>query len=165
MGTLPEVPPYIGHGDLKISNLLFHHNNTMDPYEAVCLIDLDTLAPMPLAHELGDGWRSWCNRAEEDGEACFDMSFFAASLAGYRQGNAADWSTEQRRALLLGPELITVELAARFAADVLYEDYFGWDVQRYARAGEHNLARAKGQYGLYRATVKTRAEREGLLTG
>ena len=29
--------------------------------EATALIDLDTLAPMPLAHEMGDALRSWCN--------------------------------------------------------------------------------------------------------
>ncbi len=168
--TLPAVPLCIGHGDLKISNLLFR---PIDPCavrapataaeQAHCLIDLDTLAPMPLAHELGDAWRSWCNRATEDAAAVFDMALFETSLAGYRAGNPGEWSLQQRRALLLGPELISVALAARFAADALFEDYFGWDKRRYARAGQHNLARAKGQYSLFHAIVDTRRARERLL--
>ena len=37
-----------------------------DADRALCLIDLDTLAHMPVALELGDALRSWCNPATED---------------------------------------------------------------------------------------------------
>ena len=43
---------------------------------------------------------------------------------------------------------ITVELAARFAADALAESYFGWDSERFGSAGEHNHVRARSQLGL-----------------
>ena len=53
------------HGDPKISNLMF----ARDSDRGLCLIDLDTLGPMPIALELGDALRSWCNPAAEDARA------------------------------------------------------------------------------------------------
>ena len=55
--------------------------------QPMCLIDLDTLGPMPLAFELGDAWRSWCNRnGENNPVAALDLEMFRASLEGYRAG-------------------------------------------------------------------------------
>ena len=51
----------------------------------------------------------------------------------------------------------------RFAADALRESYFGWDSQRFARAGEHNLVSARGQHALYQAVVATRQQRTRIL--
>jgi hypothetical protein len=67
---------------------------------------------MPLAHELGDAWRSWCNRAgENQPEARFDLELFEASLAGWLAGFGEQPSAAEREALLLGPEWISLELA------------------------------------------------------
>ena len=55
---------------------------------------------------------------------------------------------------------ISLELAARFCADALNERYFGWDAERFAGRGEHNLHRAHGQHSLFRAAAPSRAERE-----
>ena len=83
---------------------------------------------MPLAFELGDAWRSWCNRnGENNPVAELDLEVFRASLDGYRAGLGRPLSEGERRALLLGLDWVSVELAARFAADALYESYFGWD--------------------------------------
>ena len=58
--------------------------------QPVCLIDLDTVGPMSLAFELGDAWRSWCNRnGENEPRAALDLDVFRASLDGYRRGSAA----------------------------------------------------------------------------
>ena len=99
----------------------------------------------------------------EDGRARFDLEIFAASLEGYVDALAVPLRDEERAALLHGVEWICLELAARFAADALNESYFGWDRQRYARAGDHNLARARGQRELAREVVATRRERAALL--
>ncbi len=155
---IPATPERIAHGDLKISNLMFAGPRP------VALVDLDTVAPMLLAFELGDAWRSWCNRATEDQpEARFDLDLFAASLAGWEAGYQAPLSLEQRRALLLGPEWISLELACRFAADALFERYFGWNASKFPGRGEHNVARARGQWSLHQAVVATRPQREALL--
>jgi hypothetical protein len=159
LAPLPECPARVGHGDLKINNMMFAGG------EPIALIDLDTVAPMPLAHELGDAWRSWCNRASEDQpHAQFDLGLFAASWAGWQAGSREQPSAAEREALLLGPEWISLELAIRFAADALYEDYFGWDPRRFAGRGEHNLARARGQASLVEAITASRRERAELFS-
>jgi Ser/Thr protein kinase RdoA (MazF antagonist) len=139
---LPATPDRIVHGDPKISNLLFAH----DADRALCLIDLDTLAHMPVALELGDALRSWCNPATEDAaSARFVRPFFDAAIEGYAEAargflTRAEWST-----IPLGALTITVELASRFCADALRESYFGWNRARYESASAHNQARVRGQ--------------------
>jgi thiamine kinase-like enzyme len=152
------------HGDLKFSNILFADHEPPASQRAVCLIDLDTVGPLSLAYELGDAWRSWCNRAGEDlTEARLDLDIMRASAEGYREGLDRALDAETRRALLLGVEWVSLELAARFAADALYETYFGWDARRFPGRGEHNLARARGQWSLHAALAATRDEREKIL--
>ncbi len=47
--------------------------------------------------------------------------------------------------------------------DALEESYFGWDAERFPARGEHNAARAEGQWQLYEAIRATRARRRELL--
>ena len=162
--ALPALRPRICHGDLKFSNVLFADHEPPASERAVCLIDLDTVGPQSLAYELGDAWRSWCNRAGEDAsEARLDLEVLAASLAGYREGWGRALDADTRRGLLLGVEWVSLELAARFAADALFESYFAWDANRFAGRGEHNLVRARGQRSLHAALVATRDARADML--
>jgi len=162
-GSLPRIRPLperVCHGDLKFNNLRFSANQPPERAAAHCLIDLDTVGPLELAYELGDAWRSWCNRAGEDAvSARFDIGLFEAAWGGYRDTLTIPFSLEQRRALLQSVEWISLELAARFAADALAESYFGWDSARFPAAGEHNLARARGQWALHESTLESRAAR------
>ena len=158
--VLSREPSFVVHGDLKISNVLF------DGSRAHALIDLDTVARMPLWMELGDAWRSWCNPGGEDqSTAHFDLDLFAASARAYLGTLRTPLSAEVRRSLVHGVEWIALELAARFAADAIFENYFGWDRSRFAAAGEHNLLRARGQWALFQAALETRPARENLLLG
>ena len=162
--SLPSVAPRICHGDLKFNNVLFAGAGTADRDRALCLIDLDTVGPQPLAFELGDAWRSWCNaRGEDEVEAQLDLAIFESSLDGYAAARGPGLGEDERRALLLGPDWISLELAARFAADALNESYFGWNPARFTGRGEHNLVRARGQLSLHRAFVETRPQRARLL--
>jgi Ser/Thr protein kinase RdoA (MazF antagonist) len=161
---LPTLPRRVCHGDLKFNNILFSGCESPASERALCLIDLDTVGPMLLAHELGDAWRSWCNRNPEDASpAMFDLGVFRASFEGFRDGLGRALSVEERRAFLHGVEWISLELAMRFAADALLESYFGWAPERYPGRGEHNLARARGQWALHRAVCATRRERAQVL--
>jgi thiamine kinase-like enzyme len=161
---LPLLPARICHGDLKLNNLLFAGMAPPACETAVCLIDLDTVGPMSLAHELGDAWRSWCNRSGEDTElARIDLEIFRVSFLGYRRALDRQLADDERSALLGSVEWISLELAARFAADALRESYFGWDDRRYPGRGEHNLVRARGQLALHEAFAATRIEREAIL--
>jgi Ser/Thr protein kinase RdoA (MazF antagonist) len=161
---LPILPSRICHGDLKLNNILFAGETPPKSESAVCLIDLDTVGPMSLAHELGDAWRSWCNRSGEDAtSARVDLGIMRASFAGYAGAIGRNLTEPERRALLGSVEWISLELASRFAADALAESYFGWDSQRFASRGDHNLVRAQGQLALHHAFVATRAERAAIL--
>jgi Ser/Thr protein kinase RdoA (MazF antagonist) len=157
LGGLPE--PVI-HGDPKLNNVLFAGLDGEASERAVCLVDLDTVGPGALHLELGDMWRSWCNlRGENERIAAFDLGVFEASLAGYASGRDAP-TVAEREALVYGLEWITLELAARFAADALAERYFGWDPRRFPARGEHNLVRALGQWTLHAQVIGTHAERK-----
>ncbi len=153
-------PLRIAHGDLKISNVLLDPAGT----EAIALIDLDTLARMPLAFEMGDAFRSWCNPGGEDQtDARFDGELFRAAVQGYGAG-ARGWITRDEGSVFVeATRVIALELSTRFCADALNERYFGWNAARYASRGEHNLVRARGQLALARSIEAQRADLERIL--
>jgi len=143
--ALPQCPDRTVHGDPKISNVIFDAQSG----KAICLIDLDTLSRMPLALELGDALRSWCNPAGEDSPtATLNTVLYRAALSGYA-AEAKPFITETEwRAFPAATLRITVELAARFCTDALEESYFGWNPARFASASEHNQTRAASQLHL-----------------
>ncbi len=163
---LGGLPVRVVHADPKFNNVLFEAAEGAGSERAVAWIDLDTVSRMPLWAELGDAWRSWCNRAGEDEpEAELDLGLYAAAAEGYRAGLGLELAAEELRSLAHGLEWIALELAARFAADALNESYFAWDPERFVSHGEHNLARARGQLSLAHQAQTTRSEREGLVAG
>jgi Ser/Thr protein kinase RdoA (MazF antagonist) len=164
LDPLPDLPTRVCHGDLKLNNILFAGERAPLSETAICLIDLDTVAPMSLAHELGDAWRSWCNLSGEDTTgARIDLDVFAASFQGYATTIGRTLTAQERQALLGSVEWISLELASRFAADALDESYFGWDPQRFPGRGEHNLVRGQGQLALHDAFAASRRERAAIL--
>jgi len=143
--ALPQTPDRAVHGDPKISNVLFD----AETGKAVCLIDLDTLSRMPLALELGDALRSWCNPAGEDSAtATLNTVLYRSALSGYAPEAKIFITEAEWRGFPAATLRITVELAARFCADALEERYFGWDQKRFGSASAHNRARAAAQLHL-----------------
>jgi aminoglycoside phosphotransferase (APT) family kinase protein len=159
---LPDVPSRHCHGDLKISNLRFEAGPTP---RGLCLLDLDTLGRGTLAFELGDAMRSWCNpRGEDAGDVTFDLAIFEAAMRGFRRVAGARVSPDERRAIVLGLETVSIELAARFAVDVFRDEYFGWDPGRFPSRRAHNLVRARGQLALGLAVRAARADALAIAT-
>ncbi len=142
--ALPEIDlqrTRLVHGDPKISNLLFD-----DTGKALCWVDLDTLAHMPLALEMGDAFRSWCNPESEDAESPdFSLEYFTAAAQGYAENSEGFIEPGEWQAFIDGTQTVLVELAARFCTDALNESYFGWNPDKFATRGEHNEARARNQ--------------------
>jgi Ser/Thr protein kinase RdoA (MazF antagonist) len=152
-----DGPVRVCHGDLKISNLRFDDRGV-----GLCLLDLDTMANLPLDIEMGDAMRSWCNpRGEDVSEAEFQADLFSAAMQGWR--SSFDAPPEDTDALVPGIERIGLELASRFAADALTESYFGWDPGRFQTRGTHNLLRAQGQLSLARSVARQRLALEACL--
>jgi Ser/Thr protein kinase RdoA (MazF antagonist) len=153
---LDELPRRVIHGDLKFSNVLFERDGEVagvdqstGGWSAASLIDLDTLSRLPLYYDLGDAWRSWCNRrGESEAEANLDIGIFEASARGYLDAFGDRITKEELESLAESIERVSLELCVRFAADTLLESYFAWDAGRFESAGDHNLARARGQLSL-----------------
>lgn len=155
-------PLRLCHGDLKISNLLFLPGP--DGYVGHCLVDLDTLAYLPLSLELGDALRSWCNPYDENNpEGRFDLDLFTAALSGYAGPAATFITAAEQQQLVAGTLRVALQLAARFAADVVNQSYFGWDATRFASRAEHNLIRARGQLSLARSLSQQRPQAEAVV--
>lgn len=141
VGPVTTRPLRLVHGDPKLSNLLFGPGATPG-----CLVDLDTLTYAPLAYELGDALRSWCNpQAEDAPRATFDLPIFEAALAGYAEATRDYLLEAEAASIVAATETIHLELAMRFAADALNEAYFAWDPARFDSRGAHNLVRARNQ--------------------
>lgn len=142
---LPALPPVAGrlvHGDPKISNFIF----TSDDTEVKCMVDFDTLNRMPVYLELGDALRSWCNPSGEDTtDGYFSMAHCRAALRGYARHAGMLLTREEWLAIPTATLTIYLELAARFCADALNEDYFSWDAGRFGSHSEHSEIRARGQ--------------------
>lgn len=155
-----DLPAHLCHGDLKVSNVRFDAAGR----RALCLIDLDTLEPMPYASELGDAWRSWCNPAGEDrpGDSRLDLELFAAAAHAWLAA-APCLDGRELASLVPGLERIVLELAARFTADAVRNTYFHEDRERYPEPGAHNLVRARGQLRLARSAREQRAACEAIV--
>lgn len=146
------------HGDPKTANFLFGAEDD----RAVSLIDLDTVKPGLLLHDLGDCLRSCCNRWGEDHEepaaTVFDPDFFEALLTGYCQTAAHLLAPADRALLVEAVKLISFELGLRFFTDHLNGDrYF-----KVERAGQ-NLHRALIQLHLNRSISEQQEDLEGRL--
>jgi Ser/Thr protein kinase RdoA (MazF antagonist) len=162
---LGDLPHRVVHTDLKFNNLLFDPAGEPSEPRALSLIDLDTVCRLPLYIELGDAWRSWCNRrAEDSGEAEFDLEIFRASVTGYLGEVEFELDAGERDSLAQGVERISIELASRFAADALNEGYFGWDPERFESHGVHNWVRARGQLALAEQARASHTEQLRVLT-
>ncbi|MBN2359084.1 MAG: aminoglycoside phosphotransferase family protein [Deltaproteobacteria bacterium] len=152
-----ELPRRVVHGDPKISNFVFAPDG-----RAVALIDLDTLARMPIAVELGDAFRSWCNPQGEEVAAAFELALFEAGWRGYRDAIGDRVDRDELATVPRQIRLIALELAARFCADALEESYFNWNRDRFASASEHNLARTRSQLALARSVGEQLARLESV---
>lgn len=141
------------HGDPKAANFLF----AVDADRAVSLIDLDTVKPGLLLHDLGDCLRSCCNRQGEAHDhpaaTVFDPDLFHAVLTGYLD-RAGHLLTPTDQALLVeAVKLLSFELGLRFFTDHLAGDpYFKVDYPG------HNLHRALIQFHLNRS-IRDQQER------
>ena len=141
--ALPAARARMVHGDPKISNFIFSGDNR----EALCMVDFDTLNRMPVYLELGDALRSWCNPAGENSTAAyFSMAHCRAALEGYSRHAGNLLTQEEWLAIPAATLTIFLELAARFCADALNEDYFSWDPDRFTGHSEHSETRAAGQF-------------------
>lgn len=138
-----RIAPRLTHGDPKLDNILFDR----DGRRALALIDLDTIQPGLIQHDLGDCLRSCCNALGE-GETDptrvrFDLALAGAILTGYAEATRGWLSDGDLDTLFDGIRVMPFELGLRFLTDHLQGDrYFKVD-----RPGR-NLIKARIQFAL-----------------
>ncbi len=137
-----DLPQQVIHGDLKFSNFLFDSNGSV-----VAILDLDTFMLQSRYVELGDALRSWAT----DGSH-FHPAACRAALEGYAESGALVGLDPNY--LRQGLRLITLELGVRFLRDVVEDNYFQWDPQRYPSRRAHNIARCHRQIALYHTLLQ-----------
>lgn len=141
-----RVRQQVIHGDPKVANFLF----AKDKKQVVSLIDLDTVKPGLLLHDLGDCLRSCCNPLGEEfrqpDNLIVDAQLFMAMLEGYMSNAAELLTPEDRRLLVDSVHLISLELGLRF-----YSDYLAGNCYFKTSYPEQNLFRARGQFALVRS--------------
>ena len=134
---LPDsLPQRVVHGDPKISNILFNGD------VAIGLIDLDTCNRHTVLVDIGDAVRSWCRDGSEDEQQHFRIDRFESILAGYA-ADGLELTEHELDYLPQAARTITMELACRFARDVMVDDYFAFDTERYPSRRAHNIARTR----------------------
>ena len=153
------LPQRIVHNDCKISNVLFDRHSG----EALCVVDLDTAMPGLAAFDFGDMARSMGHRADEDDRdpeaARVDLELFRALAHGYLDG-ARFLTDDERRSLVDGALVLTLEQAVRFLTDHLEGDvYF-----RTERPGQ-NLERCRVQFALLRSLLDREADLRRIVRG
>ena len=142
-GTVREQ---VIHGDPKVANFLF----SGDGNRVISLIDLDTVKPGLLLHDIGDCLRSCCNRSGEDikthDDVVFDQGLFTAMLKGYFSSASGLLTAWDKELIVDSVRLISFELGLRFYTDHLAGNrYF-----KVAGPGQ-NLFRARVQFALVRS--------------
>jgi hypothetical protein len=138
-GALPER---ITHNDTKINNVMLRDGD--DAGQAV--IDLDTVMPGSVLYDFGDQVRTTtCTGAEDEADPSrvrFCPDRFAALAAGCLEEAGAFLVPAELDLLAFSGRLITLEIGIRFLAD-----YLDGDIYFRTHGPEHNLVRARTQFG------------------
>jgi Ser/Thr protein kinase RdoA (MazF antagonist) len=136
------IPERAVHGDPKLDNLLFDAKGR----RALALIDLDTVQPGLVLHDIADCLRSCCNQAGEGArpeETGFDLAICRPLLRAYAAATRGLLSPAEVDLLYPAIRLLPLELGLRFLTDHLQGD-------RWFRVTSHgqNLAKARAQFAL-----------------
>ncbi|MDW7771466.1 MAG: aminoglycoside phosphotransferase family protein [Desulfobulbaceae bacterium] len=137
------------HGDPKVDNFLFAAGS----HKVISLIDLDTVKPGLLLHDLGDALRSCCNvggeTAVQPEHIFFAPELFHAWLTGYFSHAGFLLADSDLEHIVAFVRLITFELGLRF-----HTDYVGGNRYFKVRFPEENLQRALVQFYLAESIEK-----------
>jgi Ser/Thr protein kinase RdoA (MazF antagonist) len=135
----------VTHGDPKLDNFLFDEGGR----RAISLVDLDTVQPGLIQHDIADCLRSCCNRRGEataaGTEVRFDLGLCRNLLAAFSAQTRGLLDLSEVAPLYEAVRLVPFELGLRFLTDHLEGD-------RYFRVREpgENLRKAQVQFALVR---------------
>ena len=126
----------ITHGDPKLNNFLFKK----DSNQVLSLIDLDTVKPGLILHDIADCLRSCCHIKESNS---FDIERCNAILSNYLPEMHGFLNTWDYAYLYPAIQLMPFELGLRF-----FSDYLAGNLYFKVNSPEQNLHRALHQFQL-----------------
>ena len=155
----PRLRHQVIHGDPKVANFLFNP----DGDRVISLIDLDTVKPGLLLHDIGDALRSCCNPAGETAQrpdsAFFDPRMLLSWLREYFAEAGFLLTHEDKTRIVAAILLMSFEVGLRFFTDHLNGNpYFK------IRFQGQNLQRAMAQFHLARSIERQRVALESIVT-
>ena len=137
-----EMRVKVTHNDTKLNNSLLE----ADTYNALAVIDLDTIMPGSICYDFGDSIRFGCNSSKEDetdlDKVYFKMEYFEAYVKGFLSSLSSITEVEKDH-LVTGAILMTYECGIRFLTDYLNGDTY-FKIHR----EHHNLDRCRTQFKL-----------------
>ena len=138
-----ELPLRVTHNDTKYNNILID----TDTFDAVCVVDLDTVMPGLSVYDFGDAIRFAASTALEDetdlSKISINMEYFEAFTKGFMEASGGAFTQAEIDNMAQGCINITIELASRFLMDHINGDkYFA------VHRPNHNLDRARSQIKL-----------------
>ena len=156
-----DLPVRVVHNDAKAGNVLLDAESG----EPVAVIDLDTVMPGTLLHDVGDLIRSGASTAAEDAAGDAPVDIHPGQFRGLVEGFAAGLgpvrlAPAERAGLVAAGLVITFEQGLRFLADHLGGDRY----YRISRPGQ-NLDRARVQFRLAAALAAARPGLEATVAG
>ncbi|MEY2587511.1 MAG: hypothetical protein RLY11_1360 [Bacteroidota bacterium] len=113
----------VTHHDTKISNVLFNKEN-----KGICVIDLDTVMPGYFISDLGDMFRTYLSKANEE-ETDLQLvnarkDFYQAITEGYKEKMADKMSIDELNLLNYAGEFMIYMQALRFLTDYINNDCY-----------------------------------------
>lgn len=151
-----QVPKRVIHGDTKLNNVLLD----AETGAGVCVIDLDTVMPGLLLHDIGDCVREALvgNPQHRESLGAHDCRIFEAVVAGFLAKLSAPPVKMEIASIVSGVKSITLELGARFLADFLSGDaYFKTSHSR------ENLQWAVRHFRLFRMIERCEGELQSIV--
>ncbi len=143
-----QIRQRIIHGDPKLGNILFDKKSG----KAVSIIDLDTVGPGLLQHDIGDCLRSICKtggKADKPADTKFDLDLCKTTLNSYFLETDHLLSQIDKEYIYDGIQAITFELGLRF-----FTDYLQGNIYFKCSHPEETLQKALVQFALLRDICK-----------
>ncbi len=134
--SMPETEEQLLHGDPRLDNYLFDENG-----KPFTIIDYDTVMRGSIWIDIGDAVRSMAKNAVVDGNT-LGPEHIRHYTEGYQQGsgNVQD-SAEFFKAAIGAAKQIAIELAMRYAIDIVEDNYFNWDEKKFPDRQTNHMAR------------------------
>jgi thiamine kinase-like enzyme len=144
---LPDLGIQLIHADPRTQNMLFRDGK---PFT---FVDLDTVMEGSPWIDIGDFLRALTHDAVvADSPDLADNLTYA--IDGYRLGAGSGMGRDEfHRSALAAARLITLELGMRFMADIVNDNYFEWDQQRFPSRQANHMSQVGRQLVVHQALL------------